>query len=436
MLSLAGLLLGLALLIVLTMRGASLFVATPFCALIVALTSGIAVLPPFGTEGRDLVTLYMGGFTDFIGKWFFMFLFGAIFGKLMEDSGAADSIARWIMGKLGVRHACLAVVLACAALTYGGVSLFVVAFSVYPMALSLFRAGNMPRRFIPAALGLGSISVTMTAAGSPEIQNWIPIPYLNSSPWAAWEASLIVAVLMGVGGQLWLNWMIERAKARGEVFEAREDDPVTREGDLPNPYVSLLPLLLVLVLSFALHDQLGISALIVALLAGALLTAALGWTRLKQPGKALADGSTYALIAIGNTAAVVGFGLVVRAAPAFTDIVQWITHLPGSGVVNAAIAVSLIAAMTGSASGGQAIALPIIAPLYLGQGVDPNQLHRSVVLASGALDAMPHNGYIVTTIRAVCRETHQAAYWPMAAMTVVVTTAGLAVCLLLFALGL
>lgn len=436
MLSLFGLLAGLGLLIWLTMRGASLFVATPLCALLIALTSDIAVLPPFGVGGRDLVTLYMGGFTDFIGKWFFMFLFGAIFGKLMEDSGAADAIARWITQRLGARHAALSVVLACAALTYGGVSLFVVAFSVYPMALSLFRTADLPRRFIPAALGLGSITVTMTAAGSPEIQNWIPIPYLNSSPWAAWEASLIVAIGMGVGGQLWLNRMLRKARERGERFEAREGDPQSRERDLPSPYVALIPLLAVLVLSFLFHHELGTSALIIALLVGALLTALLGYKRLQHPGKAMADAGNYALTAIGNTAAVVGFGLVAKSSPAFTEVVQWITHLPGGGVVNAAIAVSLIAAMTGSASGGQAIALPILAPLYLGQGVDPNQLHRSVVLASGALDAMPHNGYIVTTIRAVCGETHKAAYWPMAAMTMAVTTLGLIACLLLFALGL
>ncbi|HJU40171.1 MAG TPA: GntP family permease, partial [Tahibacter sp.] len=108
----------------------------------------------------------------------------------------------------------------------------------------------------------------------------------------------------------------------------------------------------------------------------------------------------------------------------------------GGGIVNAAIAVSIIAAMTGSASGGQAIALPILAPLYLGQGVNPDQLHRSVALASGALDAMPHNGYIVTTIRAICGETHKAAYWPMAAMTMAVPTLGLVVCLICFSLGL
>ena len=151
MLSLAGLLLALALLIALTMRGMNLFIATPLTAALVALTSGIALLPPqAATAGQDLVSLYMQGFTGFIASWFFMFLLGSLFGKLMEDSGAAESVARWIIGHLGLKRAALAVVLACAVLTYGGVSLFVVAFSVYPMALSLFRVADLPRRPEPA----------------------------------------------------------------------------------------------------------------------------------------------------------------------------------------------------------------------------------------------------------------------------------------------
>ena len=436
MLSLLGLLAGLALLIVMAMRGVSLFIATPVCAAVVALSSGLPLLPPDGEPAvTDALGSYMQGFSGFIANWFFMFLFGCIFGKLMQDSGAADSVARWVLRTIGPRHAALAIVIACIVLTYGGVSLFVVAFSVYPTALSLFRAADLPRRFIPAALGFGSISITMTAAGSPEIQNWIPIKYLGTSPWAAWQASLAAAIVMAIIGQYWLNWMIGRAKARGEHFEPREGDPVDSRQVLPSPLLSLVPLLAVLVLSVLLHERLHTAALIVALLAGCVLTAAVGWRHLQAPGAALGAGSADALIAIGNTAAVVGFGAVAKAVPGFALAVDWITHLPGHGVVNAAFAVAVIAAMTGSASGGQAIALPILAPLYLAQGVDPSQLHRSVALASGTLDAMPHNGYIVTTIRAVCGETHKAAYFPMAAMTVVVPLIGLAVAFAMFALG-
>ncbi|MFT6086973.1 MAG: H+/gluconate symporter-like permease, partial [Glaciecola sp.] len=203
MISLIGLVSGLGLLIWLTIRGMNLFIAAPLCALVVALTSG---LPVFSGES-NFVTTYMAGFTGFIASWFFMFLLGALFGKFMEDTGAADSLSKWIISKLGYKQAVFAVVAACAILTYGGVSVFVVAFSVYPMALSLFKDANLPRRFIPATMAFGSVTFTMTSAGSPEIQNWIPIKYLGTSPFAAWEVSLVVAVFMALFGYWWLKRM-------------------------------------------------------------------------------------------------------------------------------------------------------------------------------------------------------------------------------------
>ena len=437
MLSLAGLLGALALLIVTTMRGMSLFVATPLCALVIALSSGLPLLPPLAAEaGTDLVSLYMAGFTSFIASWFFMFLLGSMFGKLMEDTGAADSVSRAVIAKIGIARAALAVVAACAVLTYGGVSLFVVAFSVYPMAISLFREADLPRRFIPGALAFGSATFTMTSAGSPEIQNWIPIKYLGTTHMAAWEASAIVAIFMAVTGYLWLRAMLRRARARGERFESRAGDPEGARTDLPHPLLALLPLAVVLGTSYALHERYETSALIVALLAGCVAAWAVGFRTLVAPGAALAAGATGALIAIGNTAAVVGFGAVAKASPAFADAVAWVTHLPGGGIVSAAVAVTLIAAMTGSASGGQAIALPILAPIYLAQGVPADQLHRAVAIASGGLDSLPHNGYVVTTIRAICGETHRDAYPAVAALTVIVPLAGLVLCIVLFKLGL
>lgn len=434
--SLLGLLAGLVLLMVLTMRGMNLFLASALCAVLVAVTGGVALLPALAADGApDALNAYMQGFSGFIANWFFMFLLGAVFGKLMEDSGAADSVARWITGHLGMQRAALAIVAACAVLTYGGVSLFVVAFSVYPMALSLFRQADLPRRFIPATLAFGSVTFTMTSAGSPEIQNWIPIEYLGTTHLAAWQASAVVAVFMAVTGYAWLAWMLRRARERGERFEERPGDPAVADRALPSPLLASLPLAIVLALAFAFHDALGTAALIVALGGGCLAAWLLQWRHVRDAGAAFTDGSVGALVAIGNTAAVVGFGAVAKAVPGFAQVVDVVTHLPGGGLVSAAVAVSLIAGMTGSASGGQAIALPILAPHFLAQGVNPEQLHRVVAISSGCLDSLPHNGYVVTTIRAICGESHRAAYGAVAALTVLVPLAGLVLCLGLFALG-
>ncbi|WP_394224907.1 GntP family permease [Pseudoalteromonas spongiae] len=430
MLSMLGLIGGLALLIVLTLRGMNLFIAAPACALIVALTSNLAIFPSAGAD--NFIQGYMNGFANFVSAWFFMFLLGSLFGKFMEDTGAADSVARYIVDKLGMKHAVLAIVIACAVLTYGGVSVFIVAFSVYPMALSLFKDANLPRRFIPATLAFGSVTFTMTSAGSPEIQNWIPIKYLGTSPYAAWEVSLVVAIFMACFGYWWLKKMIGKAVANGEQFEARDDDPEIPERDYPHPITGLVPLLVVLALSFILHDSLQQAALIVALLGGVLSIVVINFKHFHNLAKATTEGTNGALIAIGNTAAVVGFGAIAKSSEAFTVAVDLMTQIPGNELIGAAVAVSVIAGLTGSASGGQAIALPLVAPHYLDAGVNPEQLHRVVSISSGALDTLPHNGYVVTTIRAICKETHQAAYWSMAALSAVVPLLGVALALCLF----
>ncbi|ATD00198.1 MULTISPECIES: GntP family permease [Pseudoalteromonas] len=430
MLSMLGLIGGLALLIVLTLRGMNLFIAAPACALIVALTSNLAIFPSAGAD--NFIQGYMNGFANFVSAWFFMFLLGSLFGKFMEDTGAADSVARYIVDKLGMKHAVLAIVIACAVLTYGGVSVFIVAFSVYPMALSLFKDANLPRRFIPATLAFGSVTFTMTSAGSPEIQNWIPIKYLGTSPYAAWEVSLVVAIFMACFGYWWLKKMIGKAVANGEQFEARDDDPEIPERDYPHPVTGLIPLLVVLALSFILHDSLQQAALIVALLGGVLSIVVINFKHFHNLAKATTEGTNGALIAIGNTAAVVGFGAIAKSSEAFTVAVDLMTQIPGNELIGAAVAVSVIAGLTGSASGGQAIALPLVAPHYLDAGVNPEQLHRVVSISSGALDTLPHNGYVVTTIRAICKETHQAAYWSMAALSAVVPLLGVVLALCLF----
>lgn len=437
MLSMIGLIGGLALLIYLTMRGMNLLIVGPLSALFVAIFSGMPLFPQLVEAGEaNYVGNYMSGFSGFVTSWYLMFLLGAIFGKVMEDSGAADSVSKFVVDRLGMKYAVLAVVTACAILTYGGVSLFVVAFSVYPMALSLFKQADLPRRFIPAALAFGSVTFTMTSAGSPEIQNWIPIEYLGTSPYAGWEVSLIVAVFMIIFGYWWLKRMITKAVKNGERFEARKNDPVEIERDLPNPLLGLIPLLVVLIISFIFHDSLMQSALIIALLSGIIATYLLNRKYFKGFWDAVSEGTMGALIAIGNTAAVVGFGGVAKAVPAFDTVVAMMTNIPGSPLIGAAVAVSVIAGMTGSASGGQVIALPLIAPHYMDMGVNPEALHRVAAISSGALDSLPHNGYVVTTIRAICGETHQAAYGPVALLTVIVPTLGVAIAIILFTLGL
>ncbi len=448
MVSAIGLLGALAFLIWMTVRGVNILIAGPVAAAVVALTSGIAWLPPLAVgEAPDFATSYMKGFTGFFADWFLMFLLGAIFGEVMGTSGAAASVADWIIRKIGIKHAVLAVVAACAVLTYGGVSVFIVAFSVYSLAVHLFRQADLPRRFIPAALTFGSVTFTMTSAGSPEIQNLIPMQYLGTTAYAGWQVSLVVAILMAGLGYFLLQRMVARAVARGERFDERAgDDAGSTSGRLPNPMLCLLPLVTVLAvfmvcqypqelgpLSAVMPEKsLGKWALVLALGAGTFVAVLVGRHEHKAMPGAFSRGATGAVVAITNTCAVVGFGAVAALSPAFQEALELVKNLPGDPLVGAAIAVTVIAGLTGSASGGQSIALPLIAPAYLGAGADPGELHRTVSIASGALDSLPHNGYVVTTIRAICGETHHAAYGPVAVLTVLIPLLGLTVALGLF----
>lgn len=451
MLSILGLVGGLALLIWLTVRGVNILVAGPVAAFLVAITSNITLLPPLAAgDAPNFASAYMGGFASFLSDWFLMFLLGAIFGEIMGASGAAASVARWITQKFGKKQAVFAVVAACAVLTYGGVSVFIVSFSVYALAVHLFREADLPRRFIPAAMAFGSVTFTMTSAGSPEIQNLIPMQYLGTSAYAGWQVSAVVALFMAVAGYIWLHHMVKRATAKGEAFIGRDSDGdmaiLTQK--LPHPLLCILPLLAVLLVFLAFQypenmgffaailpaESLGKWALVAALAAGCFVALIVGLRQKKAMPEAFSRGATGAVVAITNTCAVVGFGAVAKLSPAFMQALELVQNLPGSPLIGAAIAVTVIAGLTGSASGGQSIALPLIAPHYLDAGANPDALHRTVAIASGALDSLPHNGYVVTTIRAVCGETHKDAYGAVGALTVIVPVFGLALALFLFSL--
>ncbi|MCT2398921.1 GntP family permease [Novosphingobium mangrovi (ex Huang et al. 2023)] len=451
MVSAIGLAGALVLLIWMTVRGVNILLAGPIAAALVALTSGIAWVPPLAAEGApDFATAYMNGFTGFFGSWFLMFLLGAIFGEVMGASGAAASVARWVVDRIGIRHAVLAVVAACAVLTYGGVSVFIVGFAVYPLSVHLFREADLPRRFIPGALCFGSVTFTMTSAGSPEIQNLIPMQYLGTDAYAGWQVSLVVALLMAGLGYFLLDRMVKRAVARGERFEVRpSDDAIGANNHLPHPLLCILPLVAVLAVFMAFQypqalgpvstllpaQSLGKWALVVALGTGTAIAVLIGLRSRGAMPAAFSRGATGAVVAITNTCAVVGFGAVAALSPAFQAALDAVQHIPGNPLIGAAIAVTVIAGLTGSASGGQSIALPLLAPAYLQMGADPSALHRTVAIASGALDSLPHNGYVVTTIRAICGETHRDAYPAVGVLTVLVPMLGLAVAIGLFAMA-
>ncbi|MFD1067815.1 GntP family permease [Oceanobacillus locisalsi] len=434
--SFIGLIAALALLVYLTMKGIHIIVAALISSVVIAVTGGLNL-------ETALLDNYMTGFTEYFASWFLVFLLGAIFGKFMHETKSAESIAQWIKKKFGVKRAVFAVVAAAAVMTYGGVSLFVVGFAVYPIAVSLFRAANLPHRFIPAALIFGSISFTMTAPGSPEIQNIIPTEFFGTTPTAGGWIGVLSSLLIMIAGGLYLGSIVKKAVFNGEEFsppkavlekeEANTEDNATQE--LPNIIVAIVPLLLVIVLLNILGQFMNpTTALLIALIVGIAVSCLTMMKFLKEFWSSMATGTQNALIALANTCAVVGFGSVAAEVSAFDTLITGLVNLPGPPLLGLAIGVTVICGITGSASGGLGIALPILAPIYLAQGVDPGAMHRVSALASGGLDSLPHNGVVVTTVRAICGETHSRAYKPVLLVSILVPSIVLVLAIVLYTL--
>ncbi|GHH99891.1 GntP family permease [Neobacillus kokaensis] len=438
--SFVGFFAGLILLIIFTMRGVNIIIAALVCSVVLALTSGLPL-------EKALTGSYMSGFVGYFSSWFLVYLLGAIFGKVMEETKAADAIAEWVKHKIGAKRAVFAVVAACALMTYGGVSIAIVGFSVYPIAVSLFRVANLPHRFIPGAIVFGSISFTMTSPGSPEVQNLIPMEFFHTQPTAGGLIGYLIGIFIMVLGGFWLKYMVTKAVRNGEVFKLpgshaagsalAETAAAIEAGEvkknLPNIFLAILPLVVVVAtLNIASKFMSPTGAALFALFLGVIAALVLMNKYSRNYGTIFGKGSENAIVATANICAVVGFGSVAKEAPAFQAIVDSLVSMPGMAYAGLAAAVTIIAGVTGSASGGLGIALPILAPLYNAQGLDPGAMHRISSLASGGLDSLPHNGYVVTTIRAVCNETHQQSYKPIFILSVVLPMIALVIAVILY----
>ncbi len=463
---LIGILAGLGLLIALAFRGWSVLLLAPIAAMIAAAFSGEPLLAHW-------TQTFMGSAARFIAQFFPLFLLGALFGKIMDDSGSVVSIAEFMTEKLGSARAMLAVVLAGALVTYGGVSLFVSFFVLAPMGLALFRVAGIPRRLMPAAIALGTSTFTMSALpGTPSIQNAIPMPFFGTTPFAAPGLGIIASAIMLGFGLWWLGRAEVKARTSGEGFgddspapvDAAADDPLVRERAstahefdpaeihngvhaYTNPPIALaaLPLVVVVVvnllMSLVILPRMDVSYLaeprwggttlaavggvwsVAVALAAAILTAlAINWRRLPGLRATIDAGANASVLPVFSVASLVGFGAVVAALPAFELVRDWVLGIDGGPLVSLAIATNILAALTGSASGGLTIALDALGPTYMKLaaeiGLDPALLHRVAVIGAGTLDSLPHNGAVVTLL-AVCGTTHRESYFDIVMVGIV-----------------
>lgn len=420
--SIALILLALGLLIAGAWRGWSVLWLAPLLAAGTAALAGAPVL-------AALTQVFMPAAGGFVTQFFLLFLLGAVFGRLMADTGSARALAHGIARAVGPGRAITAVVLACAVLTWGGVSLFVVAFVAWPLAQALFaRSGTAPE-LIPASIALGAFTFTMTALpGTPAIQNAIPMPHFGTNAFAAPVLGLAGAAVMALGGLAWLSFRARRSAGGGAMLPDAAPDAPLLLAVLPMVTVIagtwgiglLLPMLDTGYLAdprfgaITLDRVQGLWSVIAALVLAVALLLALGWRRLDNPVETLGKGAETALKPLFNTAVLVGFGAVIASLPGFAALRTGLEGVSGGDVlVSLALATNVLAGITGSASGGLSVALDTLGAGYLAQaqaqGIDPQVLHRIAAVATGGLDALPHNGAVVTLL-GICGMTHRQAY--------------------------
>jgi len=429
-------------------RGYSVILFAPIAALGAVLLTDPSLVPPVFSS------VFMEKTVGFVKNYFPVFMLGAVFGKVIELSGFSKSIVAAVIGVLGRERAVLSIIVVCAILTYGGVSLFVVVFAVYPFAAEMFRQGDIPKRLIPCTIALGAFSFTMDALpGTPQIQNIIPTTFFNTTTWAAPVLGLIGSVFVFGVGLAYIENRRRAAQKHGEGYgtELLNEPEPFEEQALPNPWIAILPLVVVGVTNFifthlvlraygAKHEvtlgghsivtQIGpvaaIWAVEGALLLGIVTVFIFAWrpvvTKFADGSKAAVAG---ALLASLNTASEYGFGGVIALLPGFAAVSAALRAIPNP-LVNEAVTVTVLAGITGSASGGMSIALAAMSDEFIAAAKAANipleVFHRIAAMASGGMDTLPHNGAVITLL-AVTGLTHRQAYKDVFVITLTKTAA-------------
>ena len=381
-----GIVLSLVLLCVVCFKGMSPLWTAPICAILVAATNGLPIFESFAGT-------YMHGFASFAEGYLMIFLLGGIFGKMMELTGAAEAVGETVIKLVGKKRALLAVILACSVMTYGGISLFIVMFVIYPIAAAAFRESNIPRQLFPGAYAVGCYTFTMTGLpGSPQIQNLIPIEFFGTTPMAAPTLGIICSVLLFGLGYAWMVYREKKLTGQGLGWTENPNDTSSGALEVPrmNKYCAFLPLLTVVIVL----NVFGMDATI-SLAAGILVNIVCGFKLVagQKIINTMNDGAIASLQISLVTAAVVGFGSVVKTTDTFNTLADTVFGLPISPLLVVMIAVNVLAGICGSASGGMSIALSVlgdrIIALSQSTGIPLSVFHRITSLSSGGLDTLP-----------------------------------------------
>lgn len=394
MIGVIGLILAIVFLMVFAYKGLG--------ALPLAVAGALVVIAFNGMNVWETITgCFVPGYTSAFTSYMVLFVTSAFYAKLMDVSGAATSIGNLFTSWFGIKHVVLVGIIIVGVLTYGGISLFVVIFAAAPILYTMFKQADLPRHLTVVCFSAGSSTFSMTCLpGSPQLSNLVATEYLGTTLNAAPVMGIICGIAMFVMCALYGEWASRKAKERNEHWSYPDNvDPKNYEVDptqLPAAWKGMLTIV-VLITIIIVGSKMGVNATLIAVIAmlvGSALTVALNYDRFFgkiEWLKLFTSGMTGGVQAIGGIAAILGFGAVVKAAPAYQRIIDWVLSLNINPLVLAVLTTCIICGIAGGSSSGQRIMYETMAPTFLASGANLPVLHRLVAIASGSLDTLPHS---------------------------------------------
>ena len=421
--------LGLLMLLVLTLKKVPVSLAALISVVTIIIFSNMPVL-------GSLSDSYLEGFASFMKSSWLMILLGAVLSKLMDMTGAARAIATFIINFLGEKRAIPSIILAGGLLAYGGVSSMVACFALYPIALAIFRKADLPRYLLPAAIGAGIFTWVTMLPGNPSVVNIVPISYLGTTAMAAPAIGIICALVTLILSVVYFEFETGKARKRGIGFQADDEterilaqaDELEASGKVPNPILSILPVVCIAVVLNIFNADIA-----VALSSGIVLCFVLFYKNIHNMKDSMLEATNSAAVTMINACSIVGIGSVIKAAPGFQKIVDFVLNFSQSGgnpLIIFGIATTVLCGLNASGMGGLSTTLSALGEAFLAMGVNPEILHRVGVIAATGLDSLPHSGGIVAVLT-ISGVSYKDGYRHLFMVTVVFTLMALAIAVVL-----
>ena len=429
-------------------KGWSVILVAPIFALVAALGSDHSLMPTFSE-------LYMTKAAEYFKSYYAVFLFGAIFAKIMEKGGLAASIANKMINALGPERAIMAVILTSGVLVYGGLNVFVAAFVMYPFGAYIFKKADIPKRLLPSALWIGIFTFSMVSLpGTPQIQNIIPATYFGTNTWSGMGIGIFASVLYLITGWAWIIYRVSYLKKKGEGYGLDRNDVELTDGrssvSLPDWRLSLLPMIMVVVLNVLLSNPFnwnwgyhwdsnalnsfkdlhiplladavvkvqGVWSITIALALSTLAAAWVGRKQCKADGGFLPQvnsGAVSSCSAVLNVCSGFAFGSVLTSLSGFEAIKNALIQIGYSTnpLISMVLTTDIMVGITGSASSAMTIGQAMLGTQWMqmaaAAGIPLDVLHRIIAIASIGIDPVPQSGAWVTLL-AICGLTHKESY--------------------------